>query len=56
MSTLFLQGQGGEAWELSQKQPTGNFAAADRKVLAHLYISTVTIYLMSLSAGCTGES
>lgn len=56
ISTLFLPGQRGEAWQLSQKQPTGNLAAVDRKVLAHLYRSTVTIYLMSLPAGCTGES
>ena len=56
ISTLFLPGQRGEAWEPSQKQPTGNLAAVDRKVLAHLYRSKITIYLMSLSAGCTGES
>lgn len=55
ISTLFLPGQMGEAWEPSQKQPTGNLAAVDRKVLAHLYRSTVTIYLISLSADCTGE-
>jgi hypothetical protein len=56
MSTLFLSRQRGQAWEPSQKQPTGNLAAVDRKVLAHLYRSTVTIYLKSLSAGCIGES
>jgi hypothetical protein len=56
ISTLFLPGQSGEASELSQKQPTGNLAAVDRKVLAHFYRSTVTIYLMLLPAGCTRES